>query len=155
MTPDLDDHIRRLCPLVDAFLPSEQEVRSLFGPAISPEDAAGILLEWGVPLVVIKRGEKGVMVADQSGRPAIHLRPYHRAGDMAILDVTGAGDAFCGGFAIGMAVTGDPFEAANYGLVSASVVIEGYGATYAFRTARSTAGERLRYLSGSRPPKIE
>ncbi|MCA9947120.1 MAG: hypothetical protein KC449_26755, partial [Anaerolineales bacterium] len=55
----------------------------------------------------------------------------HTANNPRIADVTGAGDSFCGGFMVGLAQTGDPAQAVAYGLVSASLVIEGYGALYA------------------------
>lgn len=149
MLPHLQNHIRSFLPLVDAFLPSEQEVRSLFGPAIDLEDAAQRLLDWGAPLVVVKRGAKGVMIAAQDMPGLTRLAPYHSPGDEAIVDVTGAGDAFCGGFVVGLIRTGDPLRAGRYGLVSASIVIEGYGATYGLHIPRVTAEERLRTLSGS------
>ncbi|HLF01711.1 MAG TPA: PfkB family carbohydrate kinase, partial [Anaerolineales bacterium] len=47
---------------------------------------------------------------------------------VTVRDVTGAGDAFGGGFITGLAETGDPVEAALRGAVSASIVIEGVGA---------------------------
>jgi ribokinase len=155
MLPHLEDHIRRFLPLVDAFLPSEQEVRSLFGPAVALEDAAHKLLDWGAPLVVIKRGARGVMSVSRQQADPIYLAPIHSPGDEAIVDVTGAGDAFCGGFAFGLIRTGDPVLSGRHGLVSASIVIEGYGATYGLRIPRSTAGERFQVLSGSHPDLIE
>ncbi len=151
MLPHLQDHIRRLLPLIDAFLPSEQEVRSLFGPAIALEDAARQLLGWGVPLAVIKCGARGVVIAARGQSDLTYLAPFHRPQDEAIVDVTGAGDAFCGGFVVGLVRTGDPLLAAQYGLVSASIVIEGYGAIYGLQIPRLTVEERLQVLSDSLP----
>jgi ribokinase len=148
MMPELAPYVRRLCPLVDAFLPSEQEIRSLFGPDINLAEAAQELIVWGARLVVIKCGAAGVLIAQASGRPFRQLPAFHRPGDRAIVDVTGAGDAFCGGFAAGLLETGDPMIAGQYGLVSASIVIEGYGATYGLQVGRQQAGRRLRKLSG-------
>ena len=149
MLPHLADHIRRFLPLVDACLPSKQEVRSLFGPNVELEDAAHRLLDWGAPLVVIKCSAKGIMIASRAQAEPIYLAPFHPPGDEAIIDVTGAGDAFCGGFAMGLIQTGDPVAAGRYGLVSSSIVIEGYGATYGLRIPRSTAAERLQALPSS------
>jgi len=48
-----------------------------------------------------------------------------------VVDVTGAGDAFCGGFLAGFLATDDPVAAAAHGVVSASFVVETRGAVAA------------------------
>jgi len=122
--------IRQILPQVDAFLPSAQEVRSLFGAQVDLWQAAETLGQWGARLVVIKNGANGVLLQGVGGLRR-HLPAYHALGDGRVVDVTGAGDAFCGGFMVGLARSGDPLIAARQGLVSASYVIEGYGALYA------------------------
>ena len=131
MNPGRIDHIRRLLPQIDAFLPSDQEVRSLFSEDVDLAEAAEILCRWGAPLVVVKMGDQGVLVQEGSKGRLTHLPAYHQPGDPRVVDVTGAGDAFCGGFMVGLARNGDPRSAARMGAVSASAVIEGYGALYA------------------------
>jgi len=131
MVPQHIASIRRLLPHLDAFLPSDQEVRSLFGEDVDLWDAAERLYQWGAPLVVIKNGANGVLLLEGAKGRRVHLPAYHRPDDRRVVDVTGAGDAFCGGFMVGLAQTGDPVQAARMGLVSASYVIEGYGALYA------------------------
>ena len=69
------------------------------------------------------------------------------AGDETIVDVTGAGDSFCGGFLVGLARSGDCYYAARQGLVSSSLVIEGYGATYALTRPKEVAQERFSQIS--------
>ncbi|MCA9928446.1 MAG: hypothetical protein KC419_08215, partial [Anaerolineales bacterium] len=128
-----------LLPQIDAFLPSAMEVRSLFGEDIDLAQAAQTLCRWGAPLVVIKNGANGVLVQEgENGhfdfaqrQRLTHIPAYHTPGDPRIVDVTGAGDSFCGGFMVGLASSGDPVQAAQMGVVSASLVIEGYGALYA------------------------
>ena len=44
------------------------------------------------------------------------------------VDATGAGDAFSGGFMEGITETGDVLEAGLRGTISASFVVEGWGA---------------------------
>lgn len=146
MIPTRVPTIRRFLPHVDAFLPSEQEVHSLLGRDVNLWEAAETLCQWGAPLVVIKNGANGVLVQEGVGGRRTHLPPYHPPGDGRIVDVTGAGDAFCGGFMVGLATTADPLQAARLGLVSASFVIEGYGALYALGRSREEAGERLRVV---------
>ncbi len=131
MIPERANYIRQLMPQLDAFLPSAQEIHTLFGEGISLEQAARRLGEWGASVVVIKNGADGVLVWEGEHGRLTHLPAYHREGDGRIVDVTGAGDSFCGGFMVGLARTGDSIRAAQMGLVSASLVIEGYGALYA------------------------
>ncbi|MCI0396747.1 MAG: carbohydrate kinase family protein [Chloroflexi bacterium] len=143
MVPKLAGHIRRFLPQVTAFLPSDQEVRSLFGRDTSLAQAAETLGQWGAPLVVVKNGAEGVLVYEPAHGRLTHLPAFHRPGDGRVVDVTGAGDAFCGGFMVGLAQSGDPLQAARMGLVSASLVIEGYGALYALGRRPEEAQQRL------------
>jgi ribokinase len=131
MIPERSDYIRAMLPQIDAFLPSDMEVRSLFGAGVDLWTAAEKLCNWGAPLVAIKNGANGVLVMEGGNGRRTHLPAYHPANDPRVIDVTGAGDSFCGGFMVGLAQTGDPIQAAKMGLVSASLVIEGYGALYA------------------------
>jgi ribokinase len=143
MIPERLPYIRQILPIINAFLPSDQEVRSLFGDDVDLIEAANTFCEWGVPLVVIKIGAEGVLVRDREHDHPLHLRPYHTPGDPRVIDVTGAGDAFCGGFMVGLARTADPILAAQMGLVSASLIIEGYGALYALKISKEKAVHRL------------
>jgi sugar/nucleoside kinase (ribokinase family) len=143
MVPRRLPFIRKLMGEIDAFLPSDQEIRSLFGAAMPPWNAAQQLADWGVPVVVIKAGADGVLLLDRRAGKRQHLAAYHQKGDPRVVDVTGAGDAFCGGFLAGLAQTGDSVTACRMGLVSASMVIEGYGALHALSLSRSTARQRL------------
>lgn len=124
--------------LCDAFLPSEAEAQLLFGPHASRQEMARWLAEAGAPLVVLKLGAEGCLVYQrESDRfAAIPAVPA------AVVDVTGAGDAFCGAFAVGLAETGDPVLAACWGGVAASFVVEGFGALYALEKASADEMER-------------
>jgi ribokinase len=143
MIPERAGYIRQILPQIDAFLPSDMEVRSLFGNDVDLREAADTLCNWGVPLVVIKNGANGVLMMEGGNGRSTHLSAYHPANDPRIVDVTGAGDSFCGGFMVGLAQTGDPIQAARMGLASASLVIEGYGALYALNRGKDEARERL------------
>lgn len=147
MVPEREAFIRPLLAQIDAFLPSDMEVRSLFGAGVDLGDAARRLCAWGASLVVVKAGKRGVLLVG-SAQPhlVVELAPYHRPGDPRVVDATGAGDAFGGGFMVGLAETGDPAQAARMGMVSASFVIEGYGALYALGRPRAEAEARLQEL---------
>jgi len=144
MVPERLPYLRQILPAIDVFLPSDQEVRSLFGQDVDLWHAASKLCEWGAPLVLIKIGARGVLLMEGANGRRLHLPAFHQPGDPHVVDVTGAGDAFCGGLMVGLAETADPIQAAQMGLVSASLVIEGYGAIYALEGDKGKALDRLR-----------
>jgi ribokinase len=126
----------------DFVLPSEQELVEYFGDGIAPEEGAGRLRSLGARNVVVKLGERGSLVYDEA-RGAWRIVPIYRT---KVVDPTGAGDAFGGGFLVGLVETGDPLQAALYGTISASFVIEGEGGTAALQRSRPEAEARLREL---------
>ncbi len=146
MVPQRLSYVRQILPLVDAFLPSDQEVRSLFGRGVDLWHAAEQLCQWGAPLVLIKVGADGVYLLERKNGYRLHLPPYHPPADPRVIDVTGAGDAFCGGFMVGLAITADPLQAAQMGLVSASRIIEGYGALHRLKLNREESHARLKSI---------
>jgi ribokinase len=147
MKPELYEDVLAILRHVDAFLPSEQEVRSLLGP-IDFWSAACRFAETGLEAVVIKVGSRGAMVYDclDRRRWLVPAFPTH------VVDVTGAGDAFCGGFLVGFQETADAVLAACYGTVSASFVLEGFGALYATRFRRGEAEVRLSQVKAQVQP---
>ncbi|RLT44180.1 MAG: carbohydrate kinase family protein [Chloroflexi bacterium] len=133
--------VLRLC---DAFLPSEAEARLLFGPEASHQEMARRLAEAGAPVVVLKLGAEGSLVYQQTTDSFTPIPAL----PAAVVDVTGAGDAFCGAFAVGLAESGDPVTAAQWGAVAASFVIEGFGALHALEKATpNERNTRLRAIS--------
>ncbi len=147
MIPARLEQIKQILPQIDVFLPSAMEIRSLFGAEVDWAEAAVTLASWGARWVVVKNGAKGVLLVNGRTQAISHFPAYHTANDPRISDVTGAGDSFCGGFMVGLIQTGDPAQAVAYGLVSASLVIEGYGALYALSRKDETR-QRLAELSG-------
>jgi sugar/nucleoside kinase (ribokinase family) len=86
------DALIRALGLVDVALLNDAEARMLTGQA-SIVRAAREIRAWGPPLVVIKRGEYGAALFTEEGffvLPALLLEK--------IVDPTGAGDSFAGGF---------------------------------------------------------
>lgn len=142
MKPNLLPYIKEVLTQIEAFLPSDAEVRSLFGDGVVLEEAAQELASWGPGIVVIKCGAAGVIVYERKQQRLRHLTPWHLSGDERIKDVTGAGDAFCGGFLVGLENDGDVLSAVVRGLVSSSIVIEGYGAPYALKQDKALAEQR-------------
>jgi ribokinase len=141
MKPSLMEQVFSFLRCVDAFLPSEQEVQSMLG-AGDPWQAALRFAEAGPQVIVVKAGRQGSLVYDAQARRRWHVPAY----PTEVVDVTGAGDAYCGGFMVGWQETGDSLLAACYGAVSASFVLQGFGALYALRFSRAQAERRLSEL---------
>lgn len=119
-----------------AFLPSQQEVRQIWGD-ISDWDLLRTVHELAdVRYLVVTRGELGADVVTQEGR--FRVPPCN----MKLVDPTGAGDAFSGGFLAGLIDTDDPMESAVRGAVSASIVVETSGALSAIGALDTTEVER-------------
>ena len=146
MVPEREAHVREIMPSLDAFLPSSKEVRSLFGSGISLWEAAEQFCQWGTQLAIIKNGAAGVWLLEGVNGRRSRLPAYHVPNDPRVIDVTGAGDSLCGGFMVGLAQTGDPIQAAQMGMISASLVIEGYGALYALKRGKTEAQQRLQEM---------
>jgi sugar/nucleoside kinase (ribokinase family) len=75
---------------LDLFLPNEQELLAITGESDLMSGLRTALQL--VPLVVVKRGERGALAATAS--ELVEVPAY----DVAVVDTTGAGDTFDGGF---------------------------------------------------------
>jgi sugar/nucleoside kinase (ribokinase family) len=133
----LDEDWSRVLPLVDAFLPSRAEAAALLGDWPGPQEAVRVLAALGAPAVCIKLGAEGAIAYRQGelvSMPAVKGEP---------VDPTGCGDAFCGGFLVGLADAGDLRMAMAYGTVAASFAGENHGAAHALVIDRAAATRRL------------
>jgi len=111
----------------DIFFANDEEARLISGE--SNLIAAGrALRRMGPPLVVLKKGEHGALVFRGQDVFGIPAHPCEH-----VVDPTGAGDSFAGGFLGYIDSTGGRFSAgavrraAVYGSVMASFVIEDFG----------------------------
>lgn len=138
MTMDRKEELRELFSTVDAVMPSEVEMKALFGE-MPPEEAARRLGELGAGIVVIKLGGEGCLVFQRDTGLTLRL-PVCRVEPR---DPTGAGDSFCGGFLAGLRLTGDPVLAAACGTISSSFVISGFGVSYTYPVTAGQVRERL------------
>ena len=118
--------LERLFPKTDALLINEAEAKQLTGNS-SFAEAAHKLLDSGIDSLVIKRGEHGAALFNRDfifATPAIPLSN--------VIDPTGAGDSFAGGFMGYLAATNDQGPAALRtavvaGSVMASFAVEAFG----------------------------
>jgi ribokinase len=115
-----EEELTDLARQVDVFIPSREELAVLAGHD-DAERAARDLLAAGVAAVVVKLGSDGALVAGPDG--------VGRMAALAVeaLDTTGAGDAFCGGVAAGLALGDSLPDAVRRGCVSASFAVETFG----------------------------
>ena len=147
MTPDFLRDLRELLNGLTAFLPSEDELRSLFwGKTNDLWEMAEALGSYGCELVVIKQGGQGQMLYDAVGKHRWEIPAY----PSRMADPTGAGDAFCGGFLAGYRESYEPLDAALYGNVSASLTVEGSGPFYPLEVMPGLAQARLEALEASK-----
>jgi ribokinase len=115
----LEDAIFRLC---DYVTPNETEAEALTGLPVSTDAearaAAEALLSKGVGTAIITLGEKGALI---HGNGISQIVPAFKVGK--VLDTTGAGDAFNGGFAAALARGMSPLEAVRFGCAVASISV--------------------------------
>jgi sugar/nucleoside kinase (ribokinase family) len=129
-----------ILPLVDAFLPSRAEAEALLGEWPGPDEAIRRLVDLGADTAVIKLGVEGAI--GLRGSEVVRMP----AATEAPVDPTGCGDAFCGGFLVGIAETGDLSTAMAHGTVAAGFVAADHGASHALAIDRDEARERLAAL---------
>jgi sugar/nucleoside kinase (ribokinase family) len=143
MSPPFFKNLRVIVAGLTAFLPSEEELRGLFwGETHDLWEMAAALGDYGCEIVVVKRGALGQLVYDVAGKHKWEVPAY----PARLADLTGAGDAFCGGFLAGYKQTYDPLQAALRGNVSASLKVEGSGAFYPLDVLPGLAEARLSAL---------
>jgi len=107
---------------IDYITPNETEAAALTGVPVASiagaEKAADAFLARGVPNAIITLGSQGAFV--KNARVKAHV-PAFNAGP--VVETTGAGDAFNGGFAVALAEGMDLVEAARFGCVTAGISI--------------------------------
>jgi sugar/nucleoside kinase (ribokinase family) len=141
------EDVKRLLSRVHIFLSNDAEVRQLTGKR-NLVDAAEEIRKLGPKVVVVKRGEHGVLVFEPAGPFAIPAYPLQE-----VRDPTGAGDAFAGGFlgslAADLGTGGSDFRrAAVMGSVMASFQVESFSLE---RVRRLTPADiEARYLAFER-----
>lgn len=97
---------------------TEDEVRAAAGGFESVEDAVRVLLDSGVPTLVLKLGERGAHIYRHSDVP-VEIPPF----PVTVLNVLGAGDAFASGLLYAW-LQGWPLErAVRFGNATGAIVV--------------------------------
>ena len=126
------DDVFKLC---DYVTPNETEVEAYTGvTVVSIEDArkAGdVLLDKGVGTALITLGEQGALL--HNSEQSVHI-PAVNAG--TLVETTGAGDAFNGGFATALAQKQSPVDAARFACAVAGLSVTRSGAAPSMPTRK-------------------
>lgn len=116
---ELDDALLALC---DFVTPNESEAEALTGLPVTSvaeaERAAEALLARGVGACVITLGGNGALYRDRTR--SVHV-PVISAGP--VVETTGAGDAFNGGFAVALSEGMDVVDAVRFGCATAGISV--------------------------------
>ncbi len=108
--------------LCDYVTPNESEAEALTGLPVTTvaeaEAAARALRAMGAGAAVITLGAQGALFHD--GAQTVHV-PAVSAGP--VVETTGAGDAFNGGFAVALAEGADPVAAVRFGCATAGISV--------------------------------
>ena len=108
--------------LCDFVTPNETETEGLTGIAVETVDsaarAAKSLLDQGVGAAIITLGENGALFHDATQTVQV---PAMIAGP--VVETTGAGDAFNGGFAAALVRGMDPVDAVRFGTATAAISV--------------------------------
>jgi sugar/nucleoside kinase (ribokinase family) len=120
IAPDALQTLQQIWPLVDYFLPNDDQLRSLTGTH-DLREAAQQVRELGVGTVVATTGADGSVVVGESG---VEVVP---AFSCAVVDTTGCGDAYVAGFITGLGHGWSLSEAARLGTAAAALVAGGLG----------------------------
>ena len=112
---------------------------------VSPETAAGRLLDLGPELAIVKLGHQGVIVA--WGRERTRVDPVA----VEVVNGLGAGDAFGGAVCHGLLAGWDPVRVVRFAAAAGAFV----AARLACADAMPTEGEVLRLLETAERPLVE
>ena len=109
-------------PLCDYITPNEHEAATLTGLPVTSLDearrAADALLARGAGCALITLGAQGALL-HRAGE-SVHVPPLNAG---RVLETTGAGDAFNGGFAAALAEGATPLEAARFATAVAAISV--------------------------------
>lgn len=127
-----DDGLYRLC---DYVTPNESEAALLTGITVKTADdarkAGDVFLKKGANAALITLGEAGSYLHSSSQSLLV---PAFKAGP--VVETTGAGDAFNGGFAAALAEGASPVDAARFGSAVAGISVTRAGTAPSMPTRR-------------------
>ena len=115
------EYIKSLIGKVDIIKPSEVDAERIFGPD-TPENHVDKFIQCGAKLVIMTLGKDGAIVSD--GNETIKFETLATE----VVDTTGAGDAFWGGFYTALTSNYPLKEALNIGFATSAFKLKNVGA---------------------------
>ena len=111
---------------IDILIPNEYELERISKVKVTDKDsilkAANVLLGKGVKKLIVTLGSQGVLYIDQQGHE------FYKAYKVKVVDTTGAGDSFIGGFVASYVEDGNIGQAIEMGQKVAALCIQKIGA---------------------------
>ncbi len=135
----------RLLSVVDGLILNDEEVKMLTGET-NLIRAGRRIIELGPKLAIVKKGEHGAFLFSNHFQYALPAYPSD-----SVVDPTGAGDSFAGGF-MGFLAECDSVSLWNmkravaYGTVTASLTVEGFGVESLVAANREAVERRFKDL---------
>ena len=136
------DFDTRVLAHTDVLIPNETEFVALVGRrgfdeaalhALAPAALHTLCRTLGVPTVIVTLGARGCLVSEREHHTLI---PAHTG--LKVVDTTGAGDAFVGGFAAGLVkFSGDQVAAARFANAVAALSVTQFGTAPSMPTRRT------------------
>ncbi len=143
MNPTFWNEIPALLNGITAMLVSEEKLCSLFqGRTADLWEMCAGLAAYGCEIIAVRRGAQGYALYDNGNHTRWTIPTY----PAQVVDPTGCGDAFCGGFLAGYRNTYSPLQAMLFGIISASMKVEGSGPFYGLDALPGLARARLEAL---------
>lgn len=124
-------------PYCDFIFPNEAEARELTGRR-QPTEMVQWFLDQGVKTAVVKLGPEGCLV--KSANEMVRVPGFV----VDVVDATGAGDAFAGGFLAGQVWQWDLEQTARFACALAAISVTGFGVTQALQSKEQV----LAFLKG-------
>jgi len=136
------DELSALLPRLDGLLVNNSEAELLTGET-NMVRAGHAIRKRGPKFVILKKGEHGAMLFTDDG---VFVVPAYPTAE--VVDPTGAGDSFAGGFMGSLFTDQTPHPgrlrlAMAYGTVIASIAVEGFGLDRLRQTSRQEIDQRL------------
>ncbi len=111
-----------LLEYVNVLILNERELAMLAGE-VDPSAGAARLIEAGPAAIIVTLGGDGALLVEK-GRDPLHLAAHR----VPVVDTVGAGDAFVGAFAAGLAQGFPPAKAAAWGNAAGALAVTQAGA---------------------------
>lgn len=132
---------KRLMARTGIVSPNTKEARAMFG-FLNPESLVSEMLAHGAEVVALRMGAEGSLVATKSAPNPLYIPAVPVE---TLVDVTGAGNTYCGAFLAGWVRTGSALQAGRWGAVAASFCLEGHGVIDLARPDLLSERDRRRY----------